>query len=704
MQSHDRAAEREGLIKATKDPGAGAADHHRLGNLYQDEGKVDRAIVSYRRALKLSPGSAELHNDLGTAYFTKGFLDDAVKNFRASIALRSDHDIAHANLGAALRRQGKLQEARRAYQAALGIRVRRALGRWLPFLKPKASTAQGGPGDLQAALAGNDLERAQSLAEARVNANPSDEAALAALASVYLQRGFNAVALEFFGRALALKAGDAAACLGAGKAYMGLNSVNDAVRCFGNAVAVDPGLVEAKVFLGYALHLLDRDAEAEQAFREALKSEAGRPDALVGLGLVLRDQDRLAEAIAAVREIPDLEASGVEVLNRAGSILLAHPDHVDEAIGLFERALGEAVYPVPTLVNLGLARQSIGDLDAARRHYRTAQQLEPWSIQANFNESLSWLIEGDFARGWDKYHWRMKLGGHKFSFPAFRDRRLWSGEPLAGKSLFIHGEQGLGDEIMFASCFTELAAQARECVIGCDERLVALFRRSFPKASVVGEAPKDRSRWEKTAPATDFYIPAGSVPGHFRRNASDFPAHRGYLRADPARVAAWKERLASLGRGARIGISWRGGRTVSWSEKRSLTLEKLVPLLSMPGAAFVNLQYGSERQAEIEAFEKSRGIRIHDFPEAIDDYDETAALCSALDLTISVCTAVVHLNGALGRPVWVIAPYVPEWRYGIRGASMPWYPSARVYRQAQLGDWSAPLAEVGSDLRARLAA
>jgi tetratricopeptide (TPR) repeat protein len=455
------------------------------------------------------------------------------------------------------------------------------------------------------------------------------------------------------------------------------------------------------VQLGYALNQLDRDAGAEQSFSAALRIDPARADAMVGLALVLRDQDRLEEAIAAVRRIPGLESQPVDVINRAGSVLLSHPEHAGEAIGLFEKALRTAPNPVPPLVNLGLASQNIGELEAAHRYYRAAQQHEPWSIQANFNESLVALLQGDFARGWEKYHWRTRLGGHKFSFPAFRDRRLWDGEDLAGRSLFVHGEQGLGDEIMFASCFPEVIAQAKQCVIGCDTRLEPLFRRSFPQATVIGEKPEDRSRWEKSAPLTDFYSPAGSLPRQLRRGAADFPAHQGYLKADASRMRAWKERLASIP-GRKIGLSWRGGRTVSWSARRSLTLERLLPLLSVAGAAFVNLQYG-ERKAEIEAFAARRGIRVHDFPEAIDDYDETAALCCALDLTISVCTAVVHLNGALGRPVWVIAPYVPEWRYGIRGAAMPWYPSARVYRQAVLGDWSSPLQQVERDLRERLA-
>jgi len=179
---------------------------------------------------------------------------------------------------------------------------------------------------------------------------------------------------------------------------------------------------------------------------------------------------------------------------------------------------------------------------------------------------------------------------------------------------------------------------------------------------------------------------------------TDFPQHTGYLKADPERVTKWRKKLAELGPGMKVGISWRGGTHNTRSPLRSIALERWDAIFSIPGVCFVNLQYTGEAESEINALAEMRGNRVAYWPEAIADYEETAALVSALDLTLSVCTAVVHLAGALGRPVWVMAPYSPEWRYGRSGDTMPWYPTARILRQERFGEWDTVLEAVAARL------
>lgn len=172
-----------------------------------------------------------------------------------------------------------------------------------------------------------------------------------------------------------------------------------------------------------------------------------------------------------------------------------------------------------------------------------------------------------------------------------------------------------------------------------------------------------------------------------------FPRHQGYLRADPERVQYWKDRLAQLGAGPKIGIGWRGGLPHTRFPVRSLSLSQFSPILAVPGVQAVSLQY-TNCADEIAAFNAQTQNPVHHWPEAIADYAETAALVSALNVVISVCTAVVHLGGALGRPVWVMAPYVAEWRYGREGPDMIWYPSVRVFRQPKAGGWSPVVSAV----------
>jgi hypothetical protein len=196
----------------------------------------------------------------------------------------------------------------------------------------------------------------------------------------------------------------------------------------------------------------------------------------------------------------------------------------------------------------------------------------------------------------------------------------------------------------------------------------------------------------------DCEVPVGSLPLYFRRQVADFPRHRGYLQADCARVEYWKQRLASLGAGIKVGISWRGGSLQTRSPLRSIPLEQSLPILRAGGAQFVSLQYDASGN-ELDRFRTDCGIEVRHWPDAIADYDETAALVSALDLTISVCTAVIHLGGALGQPVWVMAPHSPEWRYGFAGETMPWYPSVRIFRQPAFGEWTPVVDKVAKLLR-----
>jgi hypothetical protein len=310
------------------------------------------------------------------------------------------------------------------------------------------------------------------------------------------------------------------------------------------------------------------------------------------------------------------------------------------------------------------------------------------------------LRSGEFAEGWRYYASRWLVEQLRGALERGYPQPKWAGESLAGKRLMLISEQGLGDEIMFASTFAEAIAEAGHCVIECDARLVPLFQRSFPAATFVGVHKGEGNVWvqkqiehQDSLPPFDLWTAAGDFVASRRPSRDSFPRHAGYLRADPARVAYWAERLRELGTGLCAGLSWRGGSAMTNQTGRSISLDALAPLLRAPGVRFVCLQYGSCTD-DIAAFEARHGIRIHHFPEALADYDETAALVAALDLVISVCTAVVHLGGALGKRVWVMAPRVSEWRYGHEGPEMIWYPGVTVHRQRRDGDWKPVVAEV----------
>ena len=305
----------------------------------------------------------------------------------------------------------------------------------------------------------------------------------------------------------------------------------------------------------------------------------------------------------------------------------------------------------------------LGDRAQGLALLQEAARLAPEDVHAQYNIGLYHLKYGDYAPGWDGYECR-----RAFESYVNKHRRIplpeWDGGPLAGRTLLVLPEQGLGDEIMFGSCIPELAAQAKHVVVECDAKLEAIFQRSFPQCTVVSRQRTLANDWvQRLDPRPDAYVSAGSLACRFRRSAAAFPQHDGFLKADPEAVAAWRARLDALGPGRKIGLSWQGGVGFTGRKRRSLTLEQLLPILRLPGFHFVSLQYTEVRE-EVRALESRHRIKVHHWQEAIDDYDQTAALVAALDGVLTVCTAIVHLTGALGRPALVMVPFGPDWRYG----------------------------------------
>jgi hypothetical protein len=341
-----------------------------------------------------------------------------------------------------------------------------------------------------------------------------------------------------------------------------------------------------------------------------------------------------------------------------------------------------------------LLRDHLGDRVGGEALLRRALRLAPQDHHLHYNIGLQHLKYGEYAAGWDGYE-------HRRNFESFigKHRRFplpeWNGEALSERTLLVLPEQGLGDEIMFGSCIPQVAAVAKHVIVECDPKLEAVFRRSLAGCTVVSRQRTLANDWiERVEPKPDAQVWGGSLARHFRRSVADFP-QQPYLRADDNAVVRWRARLDSLGRERKIGLSWRGGVGYTGRIRRSLSLEQLLPVLRLPGVQFVNLQY-TDASDELRAVASRHSVRVHHWQEAIDDYDQTAALVCALDGVLTVCTAIVHLSGALGRPALVMVPFGADWRYGGTGDRMHWYPSVRLLRQARVGEWGDVLKEVSA--------
>jgi hypothetical protein len=451
---------------------------------------------------------------------------------------------------------------------------------------------------------------------------------------------------------------------------------------------IRPGQAEVHVNLGVILQKLQDIEGAIAQYRTALELQPDLAQAHFNLGNALKTLDRFPEARACYERALEIDPEFALACNNLGVVLL-EKNSLDEAIALFRRAI--AINPALTepWTNLAkAAREQLHLLDALEAVGR-AIDIQPEAPEPHWDRALMWLTLGDFTHGWPEYELRWRGGAglvqRNFNLPR------WEGQPLAGKTVLIYAEQGIGDELMFASCFPDVIQRAGHAIIDCAPRLAALFKRSFPQASIHGGAQTEDPGWLGDMPAVDFQIAAGSLPLHLRRSVADFPIHSGYLKPDPALLKQWAERYAPLGQGIKVGISWRGGH-ISQAHKRSTTLDQWQDILRTSGIQWINLQYGSPAQ-EINVVHEQFGITIHDWEDAdpLTNLDDFAAQIAALDLVISVDNSTVHMAGALGVPVWVLQPYSADWRWLLEREDSHWYPSVRQIRQPARGDWASVL-------------
>ena len=547
-----------------------------------------------------------------------------------------------------------------------------------------------------AVRAAGDVAGARAAGEAMLDRFPEDARAHYLLGLIRSEDGDSRGSLRHLDRAVALAPDWPDAHLAHGNVRWLLGDAGGAEISYRRAMALEPGSAAPPGNLAFLLQSVGRKEESLELLRRAHEIDPTHADVAWELVKALLDVGQPEAArVAAERTV------AVDATNPAGhrSLGLVHLSRHEPQAALerFERAVALAPDDSESWLNAGIAAQELGRLDEALGAYERALELNPDHPPARWRRALVRLAKGEFDRGWSDYEARLASVSHpwrRFSQP------LWQGEPLAGKTLLVHAEQGLGDEIMFASCLPELVAQAGHCVIDCHPRLATLFRRSFPAATVHGGWQTDDMAWLADCPPADYQVPAGSVPRILRSRPEHFPPHAGYLRADAQRTAAWQSRLAALGNGLKVGLSWRGGTQVSRTHLRSLSLPDLLPVLRIEGVRFVDLQY-TDTARERARLEEEHGVQLTHWPDALADYDETAALVAALDLTLSVCTAIVHLAGALGRPAWVMTPYSPEWRYGHAGEAMIWYPSVRLVRQPAYGAWEPVIVEIARRMERR---
>lgn len=477
-----------------------------------------------------------------------------------------------------------------------------------------------------------------------------------------------------------------------------MGNLPEARNKFERAVERDVRNVHAWHNLGMVEMLQGNVASGIDKFKRCLELRPEHGGFWTNLALAYRNSERLDDALLAARRAAELRPDSARVWVVLGDVLTD--------AGLFGEArdcLDKAIAQEPALPS---GHMAMGKLCLAWGHHRecaaafqAALALAPHDPEAELGLAQLRLLQGNFDEGWALYESRKRTDpGPVRSLPPPE----WDGSPLQGKTILVQSEQGLGDNIMFASCLPDLAAVAGHVVIEARPELAALFTRSFPGTTVISHDPDDLGfDWLASAPAIDARVAIGSLPMRFRRQSTDFPSRTAYLTADDHLQASLEQRLAALGPRPKIGIAWRGGLVRTGSCQRTLELRDLLLALRDLPVQLISLQYG-DVSAEVRAASTAASIHVHHWPEVVADQAHAAALTRALDFVITACQTQAHLTGALGCPGYVLAPANPSWRYGASGTSIPWYPSLRIVRQPEIGSWSSALVEVVDLLAARL--
>lgn len=424
-----------------------------------------------------------------------------------------------------------------------------------------------------------------------------------------------------------------------------------AIECYEEALALEPSLAQAHNNLGNAYKASGRAEEAVALYRSAIDADPALAEAHLNLGIALHEAGQLSEAARCYRLALELKP-----------------------------ALAEAS------LNLGFLLEQEGDARGARQAYRSAIATRPDFAEAHFNHALQLLQAGEFEAGWEEYEWRLKLPELAPFWP-YAGRPRWDGGPLGGRRILLYAEQGFGDAIQFVRYVPLVAAKGGHVVLSCQPKLVKLF------GSVAGAAAMHDTG--DPTPEFDVCCSLLSLPRLFRTTLATIPAAVPYLRPGEAAVSAWKARLAAAGPGLKVGLYWATESKNRITPLRSLELKTLAPLAGVPGIVFFSLQRGA---AAAEAARPPQGMRLIDAGAELRDFADDAALIANLDLVISINTATAHLAGALGKPVWTLVHFPPDWRWLAGRDDCPWYPTMRLFRRQRSQSWSDVVAQVRTAL------
>ncbi|ARJ65714.1 hypothetical protein WV31_08625 [Magnetospirillum sp. ME-1] len=535
------------------------------------------------------------------------------------------------------------------------------------------------------AFQGGNLDLAAAECQRMLSIDRRNTAAMHILGSVAFRRGDHDTAVDLLGKVVRQDPARIQAVITLGEVQLALSRFSEAASNFRKAVSARPEDWVQFYNLGLALRglgQLDEAAKVLERCRDLADADASSP--WNALGDIYRSQGRLEEALACFEQALRIAPGFSMAQNNLGITLHALGRSVEAIAGL-EKAIGMNPEDPELRYNLGCSLQETGQTRPAIEAYRQAIALRSDYAAAHWNLAHSLLRAGEFAEGWREYEWRWQTVQTADTYP----QPFWTGDAAAGRTLLIWEEQGLGDTIQFIRFAPLLAKQGWKVVVVVQKALKRLLD-GLPGVEIVARG--------EALPHFDVHAPMLSLPHLLGVTADAVPAPAPYLAADPARIALWRDWLQSRP-GLRVGLVWQGNPTAKVDKGRSIPLACLAPLAAIPHIRLISLQK-NEGVEQLDGLPTGMTVETlgADFDAGPGAFLDSAAVMMNLDLVITSDTAIAHLAGALGRPVWVLLQAVPDWRWLDGRADCPWYPSMRLFHQTRAGDWDGLAQRVAGEL------
>ncbi|MCC7017241.1 MAG: tetratricopeptide repeat protein [Rhodospirillales bacterium] len=491
-------------------------------------------------------------------------------------------------------------------------------------------------------------------------------------------------ALKSLDRALEINPDYAEAHNNRGNVLADLKRLEEALESYDKAAALMPHDPEVHINRGSVLRDLKRLDEALESLDKALALKPDSTDAYNYRGNILRDLKRPDEALESFDKALELNAHDADVYNNRG-VALKQLKRLDEALVSYDKALALNPHDADAYNNRGNVLTDLKRLDEALASYDKALSFKPDYAEAYWNKSLLLILMGRYLEGWELYEWRLQNESTKNNYHSF-PKLIWRGrESIQNKKLLIHAEQGSGDVIQFCRYLPQVRSLGAEIIFEVPKSLMSFVSTLNCPMTVVAKGA--------ALPDFDAYCPIMSLPYVFKTRVETIPTRIPYLFADQDKVQFFRKKLGARTK-PRVGLVWSGAAGNRGDADRSIRLKELLPLLDLP-IEWYSLQ-NEIRQYDLEILKQQP--KIQQYHDDLKDFSDISAFIECLDFVVSVDTSFVHVAGAIGKPVWVLLPFIPDCRWLLGREDSPWYPTARLFRQPDIGDWRSVIAQVAETL------